>query len=693
MPVAVSCDCGKQFKVADEYAGRKIKCPGCGGVLAVTTAPTARPPARAPVVATPTAPPGMVRFSCSCGKQMQARAEYAGKSVRCPACQTPVAVPAGEEEAAAIQAAPARRAAPPPPRMDADDDYDAPRPRRRRSESRKSGSIMPIILLASLLLLLIGGGVVAMLFFMGGGSGNEQAFVPGDATGIVSLRVADVWNHKSTKEAMQKVNPLMNPDMINQQMEANLGLKVSDIERVTGVLIMESLDKTPTGWGIVTLSRSVDENTLIGKIEGQMMGIKFQEKTYNGKKYRFLGMGPNSVAVHFPSSRMIILSNEEGMKRCLDQKGGKPSGVLERGVAELKGKHHMTGAFAITDEMIKKIPPDARPMVAPFLETKGILFSSDAADKSVTEITLVFDADDKAGAAKEALVGFKDLAIKALPALKGEGANIPNMAQGMAMAEAALRDLTIAQNGKDVTVKMQMDSAAAAVLPGLILPAIQKVREASAGSQSANNLKQLAVAMINYADAHQGQLPPFVKYSAAGKPLWSWRVELLPYLEQGAMYNQLKQDEPWNGPNNRNVLANMPAVFKHPNQNQFQKNQTHYQVFQGQGAVFNAGQRQTQIKYPAGIPDGTSNTIMIVEARNPVNWAAPNVLDVSVFFTPQGPHNFAPFMLGVVNNQPINAVMFDGSLRKIQPNANGQHLAWAIMPADGQPLPPGWEGR
>src|SRR6516162_6822273 len=117
MPVPVSCSCGKQFKVADEYAGRRIKCPGCGNALAVTTGPAAPRAAATPAPAGP----AMVRFACSCGKQMQARAEFAGKSVRCPACQTAIRVPGGqEEEAAAIQAGPAPRRAAIPSRQDED---------------------------------------------------------------------------------------------------------------------------------------------------------------------------------------------------------------------------------------------------------------------------------------------------------------------------------------------------------------------------------------------------------------------------------------------------------------------------------------------------------------------------------------------------------------------------------------------
>jgi DNA-directed RNA polymerase subunit RPC12/RpoP len=107
MPIPVSCVCGRQFKVPDEYAGRKIKCPACTGALSVTTAPEAPRPVEASTMPLP----GMVVFACGCGKQMQAKVQYAGRSVRCPACGAAVTVPGGEAEAAAVQAEP-----PPPAR-------------------------------------------------------------------------------------------------------------------------------------------------------------------------------------------------------------------------------------------------------------------------------------------------------------------------------------------------------------------------------------------------------------------------------------------------------------------------------------------------------------------------------------------------------------------------------------------------
>src|SRR5262249_50595397 len=60
----------------------------------------------------------------------------------------------------------------------------------------------------------------------------------------------------------------------------------------------------------------------------------------------------------------------------------------------------------------------------------------------------------------------------------------------------------------------------------------------------ANNLKQIGVAFHNYLSNH-GAFPASAIYGKDGKPLLSWRVALLPYLEQEALYREFKLDEPW----------------------------------------------------------------------------------------------------------------------------------------------------
>ena len=72
-----------------------------------------------------------------------------------------------------------------------------------------------------------------------------------------------------------------------------------------------------------------------------------------------------------------------------------------------------------------------------------------------------------------------------------------------------------------------------AILIGLLLPAVQKVREAAARSTCANNLKQMGLACHNYHDA-RGTLPP----SHIRNEWLSWAVLILPYIEQDALYRQ-----------------------------------------------------------------------------------------------------------------------------------------------------------
>jgi prepilin-type N-terminal cleavage/methylation domain-containing protein/prepilin-type processing-associated H-X9-DG protein len=87
------------------------------------------------------------------------------------------------------------------------------------------------------------------------------------------------------------------------------------------------------------------------------------------------------------------------------------------------------------------------------------------------------------------------------------------------------------------------------VLIGLLLPAVQKVREAANRSRCQNNLKQMGLACHAYHDANQG-LPPGYKAtgpSSSTSPGWGWATFLLPYIEQNNLYQQINLDAPLEG--------------------------------------------------------------------------------------------------------------------------------------------------
>jgi RNA polymerase sigma factor (sigma-70 family) len=140
-----------------------------------------------------------------------------------------------------------------------------------------------------------------------------------------------------------------------------------------------------------------------------------------------------------------------------------------------------------------------------------------------------------------------------------------------------------------------------------------KEREASLAK-----LKDLALAM-NFYHSDNGRFPPAAVFSKDGKALLSWRVLLLPYLEQKQLFDEFKLDEPWDSEHNKKLLKRMPRVFAAPNGAGEAKQETFYQVFAGKGAIFE-GQKSASI---LDIADGTANTILIIEGGAAVPWTKP----------------------------------------------------------------------
>jgi hypothetical protein len=209
------------------------------------------------------------------------------------------------------------------------------------------------------------------------------------------------------------------------------------------------------------------------------------------------------------------------------------------------------------------------------------------------------------------------------------------------------------------------------VLSGLLLPAVQAARESARQMQSSNNLKQIMLAMHNFHDAN-GRFPAQAIAQGDGKPLLSWRVAILPYLGEQALYNQFHLDEPWDSPHNIELLEQMPEFFRNPS-NPPSAGMTTYLVPMGKGVGLSSEGLKMQ-----EITDGTSNTLAVldVDPQFGVPWTKPDDLDIR-----------QNEVLDWLRAEGSNAGFFDASVRLIDLEIDTEILEALMTRAGGEIIP------
>ena len=387
------------------------------------------------------------------------------------------------------------------------------------------------------------------------------------------------------------------------------------------------------------------------------------------------------VSVHAPSDRVAVvlvgLDKEFAKPRPADAAGPLAAAIRDAATARRLLVVGLTPANMPDEIRGDALPPQVQ-VFKPIFQSESIVGTVDQGKELAVEARV--KAATPAGAIE---------AEKALGALRTMlGGGLADLLK-TADTNAALKDVTSVLRalvaGLDAAkfstdgAETRMRVALPADRPYLTALAggVYRMRQAPQQVSSFNNLTPIALSMHNYASVNNDRFPPAAVVDKAGKPLLSWRVLVLPYLEQDELYKQFKLDEPWDSEHNKKLIPKMPKVYAIPEDPKAKPNETRYRVFVGNGAGFDTVSGHKILD----ITDGTSNTIMVVTAADSVPWTKPDELAFD-------PEKDMAKLLGPVGNHTFQAAFMDGSVRGFPKPLAAKTLNAFITRAGGEVISP-----
>jgi hypothetical protein len=156
-----------------------------------------------------------------------------------------------------------------------------------------------------------------------------------------------------------------------------------------------------------------------------------------------------------------------------------------------------------------------------------------------------------------------------------------------------------------------------------LLPAVASVPEAARRITCANQLKQLVVALDAYHQTN-GRFPPAYIADKNGKPMHSWRVLILPFLQLDNLYKEYDFNEPWNGPNNRRLLALRPKVYVCPGSNNLQALDTACTSYVAVVGAHAAWQPDSTARLGSpSLQKNAADPALLIEDNSGIRWTEP----------------------------------------------------------------------
>jgi hypothetical protein len=502
---------------------------------------------------------------------------------------------------------------------------------------------------------------------------DDLQLIPREAGGFVHVKVGELYGSPLGQKVLAEVTKA-NPKAL-ELAEKEIGFPPANIETVTVIWPTLNAEKSlESAAFVINLKKPVAKKDLLAALtKGEDDREGLPENFYKLKN------GPAGATLHLARDRRFTVFTTEQARNelfALLLKGRTVGGLDEP--LELAAQGHLVSVgFRPADlrHLIPDgdVPPPVRD-VLPVMDVQTVSAVADLGSALTLDLRLRYADKGDAAKAEKAARSLLDLAktgisigLAQIPKeQKVERAAIEAL-DAMIKAAKLQRSEALVRADFSINPEPVLEFAAAQVAGGG-----GSVSASAARQRDANNLKQIALAMHNYESTY-GHFPPAAICDKQGKPLLSWRVAILPYIEQDNLYQQFRLDEPWDSPANKKLLEYLPNVYVVPNSKQLPGQYlTHYRVFVGGGALFDM---RKGVKF-AEITDGTSNTLMVVETAEGVPWTKPE----DIPYDPKKPlPKFGDFF-----DKGFNAAMADGSVRFLPKDIKEQTLRAIITRAGGE---------
>ncbi len=433
-----------------------------------------------------------------------------------------------------------------------------------------------------------------------------------------------------------------------------------DLDAVSSVLLAQLSDQPPVGYVLIWKgSEPLDPRDYVPSYdEDAVRSIKVAGRVVKilGSKDDRTDYESNEVGVYQPDPSTIVSMQMSFLERLLRREGRSSPPKFESAMIQsMKGD----AAIVVTERGLETLTQAIRgsrqlALFSPLtmLPEYGVV-SASVVDSFRLRIEAEFDDEDDAARwienARAGLVLVRNLMDQARQEMRDPNSNQAQFRDLLDdVVDPLIDSVQFETQGERVFGTAGVDDDRSLIV-GTVANAFVSARVAASRAVDQNNLKQIGLALHNYYAAYD-HLPPAVLTSENGTP-YSWRVEILPFIEQGFLYDRYDTNLPWNHPTNLKVLKSMPRMYRSPLDSDASTNTGYAAVVGPDTAIASEG---TGNPFRV-VTDGLSNTLMVLGVDTEIPWTKPE----DIPFTPE----ISPSTLKSRFPEGFSALMGDGSVK------------------------------